>query len=71
MMQEGNKRKNNSQQSILNFDNSFSGSLKFYDGDLVNNSVRHGRGVQRFGNGSVYDGEWKNNQAYGQGRLVF
>lgn len=37
----------------------------------MNNSVRHGNGTQKFSNGSIYEGEWKNNQANGKGRLTF
>jgi hypothetical protein len=57
MMQGKSDLQQNRQNSILNFDSSFSGSLKFYEGELVNNSVRQGKGVQKFGNNSIYDGE--------------
>lgn len=38
-----------------------------YTGDIDNNSKRHGRGVMKYDNGAVYDGEWQHDMADGTG----
>ena len=39
-----------------------------YQNDSFNE--RNGRGVQQWKDGSVYEGYWRNNLAYGFGRLI-
>ena len=36
----------------------------------IKNNKRHGRGIQVWPDGSKYIGYWKNNQAWGKGKLI-
>lgn len=50
--------------------------VKFPDGSVFDgewnkaNDSRHGRGLQVWADGSIYEGYWKNDQANGRGRLI-
>ncbi|ORC87532.1 uncharacterized protein TM35_000211380 [Trypanosoma theileri] len=41
-----------------------------YTGDFHHTHHRHGRGMARYVNGDVYDGDWISNRRQGQGKLV-
>ena len=38
-----------------------------YKGKLNNNGLREGKGIMKYNNGSIYDGEWKKNLKEGKG----
>eukprot|EP00826_Nyctotherus_ovalis_P028695 TRINITY_DN2263_c0_g1_i5.p2 TRINITY_DN2263_c0_g1~~TRINITY_DN2263_c0_g1_i5.p2 ORF type:complete len:257 (+),score=29.40 TRINITY_DN2263_c0_g1_i5:410-1180(+) len=53
-------------------DNSiYNGSCQFKLIGELKERVRNGYGVQRWPDGSMYKGHWRNNKASGQGRFVF
>jgi hypothetical protein len=37
---------------------------------VINTQIREGRGTQVWGDGSFYEGWWKDNKAKGKGRLI-
>ncbi len=37
-----------------------------YKGKLNNNGLREGKGIMKYNNRSIYDGEWKNNLKKGK-----
>ncbi|KEG08471.1 hypothetical protein DQ04_07111010 [Trypanosoma grayi] len=41
-----------------------------YTGEFHHTHHRHGRGMMRYANGDVYNGDWASNRRHGQGRLV-
>lgn len=42
-----------------------------YRGQMIKNTViRHGKGKQTWKDGSVYEGWWRYDKAYGPGRLI-
>ncbi len=41
-----------------------------FDGVFVNANKKHGKGQIKYPDGSVYEGEWLNNQRHGAGRLT-
>ena len=45
-----------------------SGSI--YTGEWNENDMRHGKGIQYWKDGSMYEGYWKDDQAFGKGRLI-
>lgn len=57
-------------------------NIQFFPMKLVDNSVRyegewteddnkrHGKGIQVWPDGSVYEGYWRHDKAYGKGRLI-
>ena len=45
--------------------------LEGYDGERNSAGQRHGRGVYRYANGEVYEGDWKDDKRHGQGVLRY
>lgn len=41
-----------------------------YEGDLLENNIRHGKGVQTWPDGSKYIGDWYQDSAHGKGKLI-
>eukprot|EP01012_Entosiphon_sulcatum_P022082 TRINITY_DN2699_c0_g1_i1.p1 TRINITY_DN2699_c0_g1~~TRINITY_DN2699_c0_g1_i1.p1 ORF type:complete len:197 (+),score=16.21 TRINITY_DN2699_c0_g1_i1:171-761(+) len=41
-----------------------------YVGDMTKDGLRHGKGTMRYANGTVYDGEWKEDKWEGQGKYI-
>jgi hypothetical protein len=42
-----------------------------YEGDLLDDSSRHGNGIMRFQNGNSYTGEWREDHFEGTGKYVW
>lgn len=57
--------KNRGNTSELVFDNDAT-----YKGTLKNGTIRHGYGVQKWPDGAIYEGEWREDVAEGKGKLV-
>eukprot|EP00592_Proboscia_alata_P023975 CAMPEP_0194446756 /NCGR_PEP_ID=MMETSP0176-20130528/128620_1 /TAXON_ID=216777 /ORGANISM="Proboscia alata, Strain PI-D3" /LENGTH=350 /DNA_ID=CAMNT_0039273515 /DNA_START=44 /DNA_END=1096 /DNA_ORIENTATION=+ len=53
------------------YDNRFRDSSVWgeYNGEIDTSGKRHGRGIMKWDNGDVYDGEWKGNKKHGKGIL--
>lgn len=55
----------NQERSTLIFDNDAT-----YTGTLKNGTIRHGYGIQKWPDGAIYEGEWRDDIAEGKGKLV-
>jgi hypothetical protein len=42
-----------------------------YIGEITGDSIKHGRGVAIYADGSLYEGFFKNNQRHGSGRFIY
>ena len=42
-----------------------------YRGETNSDDDRHGRGVHKFSNGDLYDGEWENDEMCGRGIFTY
>ena len=38
---------------------------------LIKINYRHGRGIYRYSNGDIYDGNWDNGKQHGEGLLLY
>jgi hypothetical protein len=43
----------------------------FYDGDVINNDIKHGFGKYFWNDGSRYEGQWQNDKRNGKGKFVW
>ena len=52
-------------------ENTTATSFIVYEGEMLHGkSMRHGRGVCLYNNGTLYEGEWKRNREHGRGTLM-
>ena len=52
-------------------ENATATSFVVYEGEMLQGkSMRHGRGVTLYNNGTLYEGEWKRNREHGKGTLM-
>ena len=42
-----------------------------YEGEWNSEDEKHGRGVQLWDNGTIYEGYWSHDKPHGKGRIVF
>jgi len=42
-----------------------------YEGDVDETGKKHGKGIMKYVNGSIYDGEWQNDKENGTGKFSF
>ena len=43
----------------------------YYEGDVNSSAMADGKGVMKFSNGDVYDGDWENGKMNGKGAMLY
>ncbi|MFH1050734.1 MAG: hypothetical protein V1779_07370 [bacterium] len=51
--------------------NQYSGLAQYENGKCESGNCENGYGVYKFDNGSIYEGNWKNNKFNGEGKYIF